>query len=185
MAYTIPTVEPVQGQAGASWYWDATYADFPANESWELNYYLRGPVDLDFVWGTEVTAGDGAEFEVRVPATKTDDLATAGAYRLIGRVSKSGEVHTVYDAHFLVLADPSTAVGAKSTNRQILEALDAAIIAGATSSAGVEEISINGRRIRYRNTEDAIRMRAHYAMLVALEENPNGEIGHAAEFVRA
>lgn len=184
VAYTIPTYEPSQGQAGESWFWDISYPDFPADESWELSYYLRGPVDLDFAFGTEVTAGDGAEFEVRVPATTTDDLTAAGAYRLIGRVSKSGEVHTVYNEHFLVLADPSTAVNVKSFARQMLEAIDTALIAGVASSAETKRLTINGRTIEYRDTADLEGRRAHYAVLVALEDNPYGSVTHVAEFVR-
>lgn len=184
MAYTIPTVEPAQAQAGESWYWDAVYADFPADESWELAYYLRGPVDLDLAFGTEVTAGTGATFEVRVPATKTDDLTTAGKYRLIGRVSKAGEVHTVYDAHFLVLPDPATAVNEQSWNRRMLAAIETALEAGVSSSAGVQRLSINGRTIEYRTTDDLLGMRSRFQYLVALEDNPHGRFVHETEFVR-
>lgn len=179
MAYQIPTSEPAEGQAGESWFWDISYPDFPADESWELSYYLRGPVDADFVFGTEVTA-DGAGFEVRVPATTTDDITTSGAYRLIGRVSKSGEVHTVYDAHFLVRADPSTAVGAKSYNRTRLEELQAAT----TPNPGIRVVEINGRRTEY-GVEDYERQLARYTYLVAIEENPYGSVVHETVFSRA
>lgn len=183
MSYTIPTVEPRQGQAGSSWFWDATYTSFPANESWELSYYLRGVEDADFLWGSVVSAGTGAVFEVRIPASTTSGL-TAGAHRLIGRVTKSGEVHEVYNVPFLVLADPATAVNAKSFNRQMLEAIDAALIAGVDQSAGVQRLEINGRTIEYRTTADLQKMRSHHLYLATLEENPGARIDHLTEFVR-
>lgn len=188
MAKTIPTYEPKQLVIGSSWAWDVTYGDFPADESWELSYDLRGPDDFDLAWGTHVSAGDGAEFEVRVTAAQSaGGVTTPGTYRLVGRVNKSGDTwdgEIVYNAHLLVLADPSTAVKAKSFNRKMLEKIDAALLDSAASSAGVRKVEINGRTIEYRDTADLTRMRAHYAMLVAVEENPYGSVVQEVEFVR-
>lgn len=185
MAYTIPTHEPAEAFVGESWFWDVTYGAFPADESWQLAYYLRGPKDLDFAFGSEVTAGDGSEFEVRVPATTTDDLAGyPGPYRLIGRVSKSGEVHTVYNEHLLVLPDPATAVNAKSHARQMLDAIEAALL---DFAAGAQQVrtTVNGRTVEFRSTDDLTALESRYRMLVALEDNPDGSITRLTEFVRA
>lgn len=188
MAKQVPTREPESLTIGSSWAWDVTYPDFPADESWQLSYDLRGPDDFDLAWGTHVTAGDGAEFEVRVTAAQSAaGVATPGPYRLVGRVNKSGDTwdgEVVYNAHLLVLADPSTSVGAKSYNRQMLEAIEEALLAGVASSAEAKRITINGRTIEYRDTADLEGRRAHYAMLVAVEENPYGSVVHVTEFVR-
>lgn len=188
MAKTIPTREPRQLVIGSSWAWDPSYLDFPADDSWQLSYDIRGPDDFDLVWGTHVSAGDGSEFEVRVTAAESAaGITTPGTYRLVGRVNKSGDTwdgEIVYSEHLLVLADPSTAVGVKSFNRQMLEAIDTALLAGASNSAEAQRIEINGRVIQYRDTADLEGRRAHYAMLVAIEENPYGSVVQEAEFVR-
>lgn len=182
MAKSVPKCEPAELTIGSSWAWDVTYADFPADNSWQLNYYLRGHKDVVLAWGTHVSAGTGAEFEVRVtPAQQTTlGLTTQpGKYQLVGRVSKSGDTwdgEIVYTAHLLVLANPTTAVNAKTFNRQMLEAIDAALVAGVSSSAEAKRLTVNGRSIEYRDLAELEGRRSHYAYLVALEENPNAEI---------
>jgi hypothetical protein len=185
LSYQIPTVEPTQAVIGTSWYWDATYADFPASDGWTLTYHLRGATDADFITGTDsvtITA-NGSAFEVRIPATKTAGL-TAGKYRLTGRVSLAGEIHVVYSAHLLALTDPTNALDAASFNRQMLDALETAMVAGVASGSELQTVTINGRTISYRDRAELNAAHAHYSLLVAIEENPHGSLSHAAEFVR-
>ena len=183
MAKTIPTKEPAELTIGSSWAWDVTYPDFPADESWQLNYYLRGPKDITLAWGTHVTAGDGAEFEVRVTPAQQTTLGLTdqpGKYRLLGRASKSGDTwdgEIVYSAHLLVLPNPTTAVNAKSFNRQRLEELQAATL----RPNGIREVAVNGGRTVYEPGEYD-RELARYTYLVAIEENPNGRVMHEVEF---
>jgi hypothetical protein len=188
VARATPTKEPAELFIGSAWSWDVAYSDFPADDSWQLSYALRGPDDIDLAWGTEVTAADsGPGFEVRVPKATTDGITTPGAYRLIGRVSKSGDEFdglVVHNEHLLLLADPTTAVNAKSFNRQMLEALETALVAGVSSSAEVLEVVINGRRTTYRERGEIEKAHAHYLLLVAIEDNPRGSLSHATEFVR-
>lgn len=167
--------------AGSSLFWDATYPTFPATEGWALTYYLTGPVKKTWAGATYINAS-GQTYQVRIPATQTDDLTTAGAYRLIGRVSLAGEVHEVYNERLLVLADPAAAGAAKSFNRQMLESIDAALLAWAPS-AEMQSFSVNGRSIEYRTKEELFELRATYAYLVALEDNPDGRLSHAVTFV--
>lgn len=187
MSREIPQHEPTSVQIGSPWNWDITYPDFPADENWELSYYLRGADDQDFLFGSVVTAGTGAEFEVRIPASTTSGITTAGSYRLIGRVSKTGhewDGHVVYNKHVLVLADPADAVNAKSHNRQMLEALRTARLSGASSHEKVK-IEVNGRSVTYRDAEELDSLIGRYELLVALEENPDGRIAQEVEFRRA
>jgi len=180
VAKQIPTCEPAQLVIGSSWAWDVTYSDFPADESWQLSYSIRGPDDFDLAWGTHVAAGSGAEFEVRVTAAQSAaGVTTAGAYRLIGRVNKSGDTwdgEVVFNRHLLVLADPATAVGVKSFNRRMLEAIDSALIDGVADSAEAKRITVNDRTIEYRDRGELDGLRAKYAYLVAIEENPYAEV---------
>ena len=189
LARQTPTREPTQLFIGSAWSWDRTYSDFPADESWQLAYSLRGAHDLDFAFGTEVTAASsGAAFEVRVPKATTDNILVAGGYRLIGRVSKTDDEFdgtVVYNGHLLLLADPTTAVDAKSFNRQMLEAIEEALVAGVPMGAAAQRVTINGRTIEYRTTDDLNRLHASYLARVAVEENPNGVVIDEAVFVRA
>ena len=181
MAQTTPTKEPAELTLGSAWSWDVTYSDFPSDESWQLRYYLRGPDDFDLTFGTHVTAeSSGPGFEVRVTAAQIADACeTPGKYRLVGRVNKSGDEFDgtlVYNGHLLVLADPSTAVNAKSFNRRMLDLIDAALLAGVSASAEAKRISVNGREIEYRDRAELEGRRTHYAHLVAIEENPEGRV---------
>ena len=188
MTRTTPIGEPTQLFAGSAWSWDVTYPDFPSNSGWTLAYYLRGPIDKTLAAGTEVTADGVGGFEVRVPKVTTDDFTTAGAYRLIGRVFKTSDEFDgtiVYSGHLLLLADPTVAVNAKSHNRQMLEAIDAALIDGVSDSTEIKSLSVNSRTVTYRDQAELESRRSHYALLVALEENPDAEVSHAGEFQRA
>lgn len=194
MAKQVPQTEPRELVIGSSWAWDITYPDFPADESWQLNYYLRAPNDslvFTFAWSTHVSAGDGSEFEVRVTDEQSGALNLLGEYRLVGRVSKAGDTwdgEIVYNSHVLLLPNPSattvpSTVAGRSFNRQMLAAIEAALLAGVSQSSEAKRISVNGRSIEYRDLAELEGRRAHYALMVAIEENPNGRIMHEVEFV--
>lgn len=189
MAYETPTCEPTELTLGGAWSWDVTYSDFPSSESWTLKYYLRGPDDADLAWGTHVTSDGSVGFSVRVTAAQLATLCTvAGAYRLLGRVNKSGSEFDgtiVYNGHLLVLADPATAVNVKSFNRQRLEALQAAVLEEGGGEALYKAISVNGRSVEFLTPEERTREINHYSLLVALEDNPDGVVQHAGMFVGA
>lgn len=186
MAYTIPKVPPTELRLGSSWFWDVTYPQFPASDSWELNLYFRGANDFDVVWSTGITASSGAAFEVRItPAlVTTGSLTTPGPYILHGTVTLSGEVHAVEDCHLLILPASSAVVNAKTFNRQMLEAYQGAAISLGEGGLKYAEVTINGRKSVFA-VEAYERKLAHYTLLVAIEENPGGTIVHVTEFVRA
>lgn len=186
----IPTHEPSELVIGSSWAWDVAYPDFPADDGWQLSYTLRGPDDMDLAWGTHVAAAAaGSSFEIRVTATQSaEGVAVPGAYRLVGRVNKTGDTwdgEIVHNEHLLVLADPSTAVGAKSFNRRMLEAIETALAAGISSSAEAQKITINGRTIEYRDRSELDTLHARYRYLVSIEENPTGRVVNEVAFTRA
>lgn len=187
LTLSVPTCEPTEITLGGALSWNASYPDFRSDESWTLTYYLRGADDADIVPTTHVNADGSGGFEVRVTAAQLAALcATPGGYRLIGRVNKSGSEFdgtVVYNAHVLVLADPSTVVDAKSFNRQMLEALDAALLEGVADSGEFKAVSVNGRSVTYRDRAEMETARNHYALLVALETNPDGVVQHAGTFV--
>ena len=183
MTYVVPTCEPTELTIGSSWAWDISYSDHRSDEGWTLAYYLRGPEDLDITAALTFVSADGSGgFEIRVPRATTDDLdGKAGPYRLTGRVFKASDDadgRIVYSGHVLVHADPLTAVNAKSFNRRRLEELQAATV----RTNGIREVAVNGRRTVYEPGEYE-RLVAYYGMLVAVEENPDGTVSSAIEFV--
>lgn len=181
MAYQVPTSPPSQVRIGTSWFWDVSYPDFPASDGWELNLFFRGPTDLDVAWGSGISA-NGSGYSVRITPAIAANLTAAGKYLLVGTVTLSGEVHEVERRHILALADPATAGNAKSFNRQMLEAVETAMLAGVASTAEAKRITVNGRTMEYRDRAELETIHARYTYLVAIEENPGGRVLHAVEF---
>lgn len=184
MAFDIPTFPPAEVRIGTSWYWDVAYSDAPASVGWELNLYFRGATDLTIAWASGIAAS-GDTFQVRITPALAAVLTTAGSYRMIATVTLGSEVHEVDDRHLLVLPAASTAVNAKSHNRQVLEAVQAALLSGVASNPGTKSVSVNGRSIEYRDTDDLLKLEATYLARVAIEENPGGRIIEEVQFVRA
>lgn len=174
MAASIPTQEPTQVIAGDSWQWNIAYGDYPASEGWVLAYAFRGPTDLSTGSGDITVDGDG--WQIRIPASATN--LTAGPYRLIGYVTKTGERFTVYDAALLVLPNPITAVNAQSHAERTLAVIDAAIEGRLT--ADVESYQIHGRSVSKIPMSELVKLRAIYASAVERERNP-GQFGRAVE----
>lgn len=183
LAYQVPTSPPSEARIGTSWFWDVSYPSFPASDGWQLNLYFRGPTDLTITWASGITA-DGAGFAVRITPALAAALTTAGKYLLTGTVTLSGEVHEVERRHLLVLAAATAAVNVKSFNRQMLEAIQTALLAGVATSAEKKRITVNGRTVEYRDRAELDVLHARYTYLVAIEDNPTGRVVHEAEFVR-
>ena len=160
-----------------------SYPDFPASDGWELNLVFRGPADLDVAWGSGISA-NGSGFSVRITPALATALDTPGKYLLIGTVTLSGEVHEVERRHLLVMADTAAVVNAKSFNRQMLEAVETALLAGVSTTSETRSITINGRTVEYRDRAELDALHARYTYLVVIEENPGGRIVHEVEFVR-
>lgn len=176
MPAEIPTSEPTCLTAGDTWAWTNSLGDYPASDGWELSYALRGPMDLDIDWGSEVSA-DGDDFAVEVAAASTGTLA-AGRYSLYGFVTKSGARHTVYRETLLVLADPADAVGALSTAEAFLDQVNAAITAHLTGDPKTAklavELQVQGDLRRYETLEDLydLRSRLHEEIAALRRDNP-------------
>lgn len=181
MAPTIPKTEPTNPVAGDSWKWDKTLSDYPASDGWQLTYYVYGPENITIAWGTEVTAS-GDTFEVRVPATKTDDLTSFGAYELVGRVTDGTDTYTLPSKTINVLANPATAVAGKSVARQMVEAHEAALLAN-PKMTGVVRVTVNGRTIEYGDAGDFDRALARWRLKLEYERGASPYISHVGEMV--
>lgn len=181
MALAIPTTEPTNPVAGDSWKWDKTLSGYPASDGWQLTYYVNGPEKITLAWGTEVTA-NGDVFEVRVAATKTDDLTSFGSYELIGRVTDGTDTFTPVAKTINVLANPATAVAAKSLARQMVEAHEAALLAN-PKMTGVVRVTVNGRTVDYGSAGEFDRALARWRLKLEIERGRDPYMKHVGRMV--
>ena len=140
MTATVRPIEPTQITTREEVHWTKSYADYPAT-LWQLNYYFRGPAlvtGFNAAWATEVTA-DGDDFDIVVPASKTDDMTVAGWYTWQAWLTeiadstnkiKIGEGHTRVTLGF----DPADlTLETRTPNEIALDSVNAAMHAFATS----------------------------------------------------
>lgn len=177
MTATVRTIEPTQITTYEEVSWTKSIPDYPAS-LWQLNYYFRGPgVGFNAAWGTEVTA-DGDVFEITVPATKTDDITVAGWYRWQAWLTEIadttnkiliGEGRTKVVLRF----DPaSTAtIETRTAAKIMLDTIDAALLAFATSDVSEYEISTpaGSRRVKRGDKAQLMEQRKYWASIVTNE----------------
>jgi hypothetical protein len=187
MTATIRTTEPNTITTREEVHWKKTYTNYPAS-LWQLNYYFRGPgVGFNAAWATEVTA-DGDDFDIVVPASKTDDVTVAGIYTWQAWLTeiadttnkiKIGEGRTEIKIGF----DPASTVSVetRSAAKIMLDTIDAALLAFATSDILEYEITTpaGGRRIKRSDKSQLISDRKYWAGIVtnelARERSRNGQ----------
>lgn len=173
MSTTIPDVPPVEFSAGETLCFDFSSSDYPAGSSWELNWYLKGDSQFTWAWSSEVAAS-GDDFRTTVAASSTASIGE-GRYWLIGQVTKSGEVHQVYNQECTVLPDASVTNGSfdgRSHARKVLDAIEDVIEGRATRQEA--SYSIGGgpvaQQIELASFDDLLKFRNRYKSEVKAEE---------------
>lgn len=160
----IPTLEPTTANAGDTWRWNRTLADYPASAGWALSYTLINAAAKI----TINAAASGDDHAVTVSAATTAGYA-AGSYDWRARVSKAGEVYTVGEGRITVRnAFAGATFDARSHARKTLEAIEATI-EGRASSATLE-YEIAGRRMKYIPAAELLKLRDKYRGEVARED---------------
>ncbi len=147
MTATVRETEPTMITTREEVHWTKCYPDYSAT-LWQLNYYFRGPgVGFNAAWATEVTA-DGDDFDIVVPASKTDDMTVAGDYvwqAWLTEIADSTNKFMIGQGRVKVVLgfDPtSTAtVETRSKAKIMLDTIDAALLAFATSDVMEYEIA--------------------------------------------
>jgi hypothetical protein len=86
----IPTIEPSSANAGDTWRWTRTLADYPASAGWALSYTLINAAAKITINAT----ASGDDHAVTVAAATTGGYA-AGTYDWRARVTRTGEVFTM------------------------------------------------------------------------------------------
>lgn len=160
----IPTIEPTTANAGDTWRWTRTLADYPASAGWALSYTLINAAAKI----TINASASGDDHAVTVSAATTAGYA-AGSYDWRARVSKAGEVYTVGEGRITVRnAFGGSTFDARSHARKTLEAIEA-VIEGRASSATLE-YSIAGRTLKHIPMADLLSLRDKYRAEVARED---------------
>jgi len=160
-------------QAGDTWAWDATVNDYPS-DTWTLKFvlHLRGSASRIEITATAAAEG-GDNYDVEVAAVYTKDYPQ-GTYDWTAYVEKgsggSRERYTVSDdgGTVRILADLETADASTDTRtdaQKILDAIDVAILQLAPSGTAI--LSINGRSVTYKRSEELTRLRAYYSGIVS------------------
>lgn len=178
MTATVRTTEPTTITTREEVHWRKSFCDYPAT-LWQLNYYFRSNLGVGFnaAWATEVTA-DGDDFDIVVPASKTDDMTVAGDYVWQAWLTeiadatnkiKIGEGRTRVEIGF----DPAStaAVETRSKAKIMLDSIDAALTAFASSDVLEYEISTpaGSRRIKRSDKSTLTSERKYWAGIVTNE----------------
>ncbi len=164
MSVTIPSTEPTTLRAGDLLTWTKSLSDYPANNGWSLVYTL-----INAASKITITAGaSGADFLISVAAATTAAY-TAGTYQVMGRVTKSTEIYTVFTGTIEILPNLAalTTYDGRSHAKVMLAAIEAAYEGKASTTQ--LEMEINGRRVRNFAPAELIQWHSHYTALVAQE----------------
>lgn len=178
MTATVRTIEPTQITTREEVHWTKSYADYPAS-LWQLNYYFRGPnsaTGFNAAWATEVTA-DGDDFDIVVPASKTDDMTVAGIYTWQAWLTEIADSTNKINigsgrTRIIIGFDPADlTLETRTPNEIALDSVNAAMLAFSTSDVLEYEISTpaGSRKVKRSDKTQLLKMRDLYATLVINE----------------
>lgn len=136
----IPTTEPTTFRAGETVIWTKSLADYSAADSWTLAYTLVNASNRYTTVSVITDPLDATGFKATLSATNSA-LVAAGTYQLVGLVSKAGEVHQVVDSAVVVQPAVTAVYDPRSTAKQSLDSVEAAILA--FSQGGIQSYTIS------------------------------------------
>lgn len=168
MAIDIPTSEPVSFRSGDTIQWIKSLSDYSASDGWVLAYRLT---NQNYSYAITSTA-NGSDHSVSIAASASA-VYSPGKYNLIGYVTKAAERYTVTETVLQIspnLAAIATGYDTRSTARQTLDLLDAAMIAQG-ANAWAQEYEIAGRRMKFRSYSEFLSYRSRVAAEVNSEIN--------------
>lgn len=173
-------IEPTVIVKGERIEWKKSFDDYSAAE-YSLEYRFRGAgIGID----VNATA-DGRDFVCVIPKTLSDDFSTPGKYRWqawLTKIADSENTFVVGEGIVTVKAGFDTsspaAVELRSTAKQIVDALEAALLSSASREQMEYEIETPAgrRRVKYMSRTEQREWLQYYKKIVARE--------NAAERVR-
>jgi hypothetical protein len=164
---TIPAFEPTIITMGETVKWRRSFLEYDPADGWVLKYYFRGSGT-----GIDVTASaNGSEFVSEITAVQSAAFSE-GIYYWQAEASKGGEKYIVDSGQTRVKRSLSAVpvnevVDNRSENEKILAAIDALMAKKATLDQ--KRYQIGNRALERYSIEELIKMREHYARLVAQE----------------
>lgn len=172
---TIPTIEPNSARAGDTWQWTRTLTNYPAGAAplWTLKYRFKSPT----LSGFEVVAtASGSDFAILVAAATTAAFG-AGDYSWIAWVEGgTSEKYTVDQGTLTVMPDYRAATAAavlddRNHAQKMLAAIESWL---ESKNPAVAEYEIAGRRMKYIQIAELIKLRNRYKTEIATLANANG-----------
>lgn len=147
MAPTIPTVVPSAFRAGDTVQFTRAYTDFPLADGWAFTCTLSGEGKLAV---THTASGSDALFTLAAADTAS---LPPGTYRVAITAALSGARYTAEETQLTVQADiaAATAGSLRSHDEQVLQALEAEILARASSDH--TEYAVDGRSLKRESLE--------------------------------
>lgn len=169
---SIPACEPSELTAGLTWQWRRSLPDYLATDGWALAYLFSGAAG-----GFEVTASsDGPDHVVAESAVQTAQRP-AGSYTVLGIARKGDDAFPVFRGTIVLSALPDANGPTTTADERILAAIIAAL-EGRLTDSGLEEVTINGRQVRYIPLRDLEPLRLKYEARVAATRGAAGGGGN-------
>jgi len=155
---------PRELNAGDSWSWSDSLADYPA-PTWVLTYYFRGPKTFNVV-----ATASGSDHASAVPAA-TSTTYPRGTYSWQAQAVNGTTKVTVETGRLTINPDLSNAsIEHRSFNQRCLDDLETAITNGAIDG-DVLTYNIGGRSQTFRDWDEILATRDKFRLKVA------GELG--------
>lgn len=174
----ISTAIPTSFVRGDTVAWRVELADYPADDGWVLSYVLVKDGEHE----TVTASADGSAHLVEIAAA-TSALYAAGLYAWQAYVTKAAVRYTLGSGQLEVcinFADQTSGYDARTTNRKILEALEATLERRASKIQSSHSIDTpdGGRQISMLSHAELIAAIDRYRSLVRQEERvANSETG--------
>lgn len=179
---TMRTTEPTRITTGEKVEWRREFCGYPATE-WTLLYRFRGPgTGVDLSCGPDETVPEA--FLATLLPVDTLVFDVAGNYRWNAIATNIADTNNVvvvgtgFTQVILGLSDSTDAIETRSIAKQIVDAIDAALLRSSDAVIEYEEATPAGSHRVKRSREDAMKTRSHYAAIVAMEmANERGRNG--------
>lgn len=166
----IPSIEPEKFTAGDTVEWTKTIGDYPAGDGWTLSYVLA--TDGNQITFDASAAGD--DYAVTLAASTTSNYA-AGTYRWQSYVISGSTRKTIEYGTIEILPNlytQSTGYDTRTTAKQILDAIDAALLKRATKDQN--SMVIAGERVDNIPVHRLLQLRNFYAAQVKADDTAEG-----------
>ena len=160
--------EPTTFRAGDSASWSESLPATPASAGWSLKYRLIYPAGTAFAFDA---TPNGDDYDVALTSADTSNWV-AGNATLISWVEKVADKKTIAQKAITVLPDLTVAAthDGRTANKKALDAAEAALAAYLTGGkAMVAEYVVDGRQMKFRDSNQILELIAYYKPLVARE----------------